>query len=323
MLASKPSGMALAPAIQAVFAAVLALAIRRRGKILLAARKHDLELKRLERDAIKRQPTRLFLVRHAERLDHASPSWAAHAARSHDSPLSEIGFGQARRSGEFLQKRGVGNDAMLYIRSSPLIRCVQTAACLTEKMGVPSLPVQIDDALCELERFLRPRMMGTHRLSVPPADKRTGVAPTCDAPRGVCHPVLLRPGDLAAIHPHVDLEYRGTVCPVDYDPKTGVELDALTQQPLSHHERAKRIVDNMAAIVPPGSTTILVTHGAFAAMLARLLLGETVDVERFGYAEVAELVCATGEDDCGEGQWRLVGERYAPAGDAGRHQVVC
>ena len=92
MLASKPSGMALAPAIQAVFAAVLALAIRRRGKILLAARKHDLELKRLERDAIKRQPTRLFLVRHAERLDHASPSWAAHAARSHDSPLSEIGF---------------------------------------------------------------------------------------------------------------------------------------------------------------------------------------------------------------------------------------
>ena len=211
---------------------------------------------------------------------------------------------------------------MLYIRSSPLIRCVQTAACLTEKMGVPSLPVQIDDALCELERFLRPRMMGTHRFSVPPADKRTGVAPTCDAPRGVCHPVLLRPGDLAAIHPHVDLEYRGTVCPVDYDPKTGVELDALTQQPLSHHERAKRIVDNMAAIVPPGSTTILLTHGAFAAMLARLLLG-AVDVERFGYAEVAELVCATGEDDCGEGQWRLVGERYAPAGDAGRHQVVC
>ena len=42
------------------------------------------------------RPTRLFLVRHAERQDHRFPEWATHAARPHDSPLSEEGFEQAR-----------------------------------------------------------------------------------------------------------------------------------------------------------------------------------------------------------------------------------
>ena len=134
--------------------------------------------------------TRVFLIRHAERQDHVFPEWAMHAARPHDSPLSEQGFDQARLTGEHLRNCIHGKE--LYIRSSPLVRCVQTAACLTAALHKPGWPIQIDEALCELERFLTPRMLGTHRLSVPPAD-RTAVAPTCDgAPRGVCRPVLFR-----------------------------------------------------------------------------------------------------------------------------------
>ena len=82
-------------------------------------------------------------------------------------------------------------------------------------------------------------------------------------------------------------------------------------------ERARAIVDDLATLVPVGATTVLVTHGAFAGRLARLLLGPSAHVSDFGYAEVAELVCHTG-DNCGAGQWETVGERFAPAGDAGR-----
>ena len=259
--------------------------------------------------------TRIFLVRHAEREDHARPAWAAHASRPHDSPLSEEGFDQARCTGEYL--RGLTEGQTLYVRCSPLVRTVQTAACLTAAMGVPTLPIQADDALCEKERHLRPRMMGTHKHSVQPGD-RTAVAPTCDAPRGVCQPVLLRPGDLMSIHRYMDLSYRGEVCPVEFDLASGAELNARTRQPQSSEERAQHVAGGIARLAPVGATTVLVTHGAFARLLGEQLLGVHLpaDWANFGYGEVAQL-CAT-NDDCAPGNWRVVGERFAPAGDAGR-----
>ena len=192
---------------------------------------------------------------------------------------------------------------------------------MCEAMGKPSLVVQIDEALCEEEQYLRPRMMGTHKRSVPAAD-RTAVSPTCDAPRGVCQPVLLRPGDLLSIHRKLDLNYRGSVCMVEHDPRTGVELNAVTKRPQSADERARLIVDGITSLVPVGSTTVLVTHGAFARRLGALLLGKNRPNEwaEFGYAEVAEL-CCTGEE-CRSGMWHVAGERYAPMGAAagrGRH----
>ena len=131
--------------------------------------------------------------------------------------------------------------------------------------------------------------------------------------------VLLRPADLISIHRHCDPSYRGTVCPVDHDLVTGVELHGVTRQPQSAEERARRVVNGFGAIAPPGATTVLVTHGAFATQLGRLLLGDHVPTSwaDFGYGEVAELVCGTG-DDCGAGRWHLVGERFAPMGHAGR-----
>merc|ERR1719389_43942 len=116
-----------------------------------------------------------------------------------------------------------------------------------------TLPVQIDDALCEVEAHLRPRMMGTHRHSVSPAE-RTAVAPTNgDAPRGVCQPVLLRPGDLLAVYPHVDLSYHSKVCPVDFDVATGIELNAQTRQPQSATERVHQVADGIAHLAPVGA----------------------------------------------------------------------
>lgn len=209
-------------------AAIACAFVHRRKRQLTLALRHDGKARII---------TRIILVRHAEREDHKFPQWAAHASRPHDSPLSDAGFEQARRSGKHLRGRNID-----FVRSSPLIRTVQTAAAMCEAMGKPSLVVQIDEALCEEEQYLRPRMMGTHKRSVPAAD-RTAVSPTCDAPRGVCQPVLLRPGDLLSIHRKLDLNYRGSVCMVEHDPRTGVELNAVTKRPQSADERARLIVD--------------------------------------------------------------------------------
>lgn len=305
IMENRPCKWLLAVATVSVAAGILVLARRRR---------------RVATRAKRNSQTRIFLVRHGERQDHEDPQWAAQAARSHDSPLSDAGFEQARRAGEHLRGRDIDHHS-LFIRSSPLVRTVQTAAHISAGLDMPGLLVQVDEALCEEERFLRPRMMGNHRKSVAPA-ARTAVPPTCEgAPRGVCKPILLRPGDLLSIHRSIDQTFRGTACLVEHDPATGVELNGVTLQPQSADERAEHIVNGLPRLVPVGSTTILVTHGAFAKRLGERLLGENTPgggFGAFGYAEVCELVCDTGED-CGHGKWHVVGERFAPAGESGRH----
>ena len=204
----------------------------------------------------------------------------------------------------------------LVVRSSPLIRCVQTAAQICSALGLPEQPVQIDDALCEEQSHLRPRMMGTHRASVQAAD-RTAVAPTCEvAPRGVCAPVLLRPGDLVSVHRHIDVAHRGTACLVEHDRRTGCELDGRTGAPRSAQQRARAVVASIGTLAPVGCATVLVTHGAFARRLGELLVGEE-GWANFRYAEVAQFECDGSRGDYGPGAWTLVG-RWAPASDARR-----
>ncbi|EOD09028.1 hypothetical protein EMIHUDRAFT_216840 [Emiliania huxleyi CCMP1516] len=265
--------------------------------------------------------TRVFLIRHAERLDHVHPEWARDASRPHDGPLSLVGLEQARQTGKWIRERV--QDGPLVVRSSPLVRCVQTAGCLTDSMGVPTLGIGIDEALAEEETFLRPRMMGTHRHSVLPAE-HTAVPPTSDsAPRGVCQPVLLCPADLLAIHRHIDVHYRGQTCLVSYDPSSGAELNGLTHHPQSAVERAHKIANCMELLAPLGSTTILVTHGALARKIGALLVGvDRKDFVDFGYAELVELVChSTDGEACRAGTWQVVG-KYAPLGaDAGRDRL--
>lgn len=43
----------------------------------------------------------VFVIRHAERLDRADPSWSSLALRPQDTPLSEVGKHQAKRLGKW------------------------------------------------------------------------------------------------------------------------------------------------------------------------------------------------------------------------------
>ena len=101
---------------------------------------------------------------------------------------------------------------------------------------------------------------------------------------------------------------------------TGAELNAVTQQPQTADERARKIVQAISRMAPAGLTTVLVTHGAFANRLGRLLIGRE-KWDNFAYGELAELACASSED-CGAGRWHVVGERWAPAGSSGRSRVA-
>ena len=268
--------------------------------------------------------TRIFLVRHGERLDHALPHWAAHAARPHDSPLTPQGLEQARLAGEYIRQRlgeiarDSGVDDVI-VRTSPLVRCVQTASRLVAGLGNEQHPVQVDHVLCEEEDFLRPRMLGTHALSVEPFGQHMSVPRSNRTPRGVCNPVLLSAGDLVSVYPHVDLGYQ-TAHPVAYDSTTGAELNALTGQPQSAHDRAQTLVTNLPGqIAPPRSTTVFVTHGRFARRIGEIMLAGKggTNFGNFAYCEVAEMVLGADEN----AGWSCV-SRYCPAGDSGRSKML-
>lgn len=75
---------------------------------------------------------RLFIIRHGMRLDFENPRWVQESDRPWDPPLSPYGFEIARETGVFLSKRGIDR-----IYTSPFLRTVQTASCLTPGRGVP------------------------------------------------------------------------------------------------------------------------------------------------------------------------------------------
>jgi broad specificity phosphatase PhoE len=71
--------------------------------------------------------TKLFLVRHGQSAGNAEGRFGGHSA----TPLSELGFEQARRTAEALAKENVSA-----IYSSDLIRAVQTAEPLAKLLGL-------------------------------------------------------------------------------------------------------------------------------------------------------------------------------------------
>ena len=75
----------------------------------------------------------VFVIRHAERLDRADPSWSSKALRPQDTPLSETGKYQAKRLGKWLYGR-LPTRAPLAIFCSPFIRCVQTADAIASEL---------------------------------------------------------------------------------------------------------------------------------------------------------------------------------------------
>lgn len=91
----------------------------------------------------------VVVLRHADRHDYATPSWATVieklGGRPRDPPLSALGHQQAdelARGFTVLSDRG-----HVEIRCSPYLRCIQTACPLARSLGVG---VILDDGLAEV-----------------------------------------------------------------------------------------------------------------------------------------------------------------------------
>jgi len=77
--------------------------------------------------------TKLFLVRHGQSAGNAEGRFGGHGA----TPLSELGFEQARVTAEALARENINA-----IYSSDLLRAVQTAEPLSKLVGVPIVTSQ-------------------------------------------------------------------------------------------------------------------------------------------------------------------------------------
>ncbi|CAF0839034.1 unnamed protein product [Didymodactylos carnosus] len=142
---------------------------------------------------------RLFCVRHGERVDFAfGPAWPEQAFDKlgnyqrmnlnmpvtvpkrrnpwrdflGDSPVTEIGMAQARLTGEALAQ----NDSLVqYCYTSPALRCIQTAHCILEGMGIEDrVKIRIEPGLFEflgwyergLPTFLTSDMLQEHLFNI-------------------------------------------------------------------------------------------------------------------------------------------------------------
>jgi broad specificity phosphatase PhoE len=107
-------------------------------------------------------PGRIFIVRHAERVDHKDRAWARAAGsdRVHDCAITEEGHAQARLMGAHILARALeqppagdgrnhggdqaaaAGDAHFVVLSSPLVRCVETSQRIAEVLGVSKIHVE-------------------------------------------------------------------------------------------------------------------------------------------------------------------------------------
>lgn len=95
---------------------------------------------------------RVVVVRHAERADEAplqrlgGAPWAVGGGRARtDPPLTARGEDMAALAGEHLASIVGGGYGFAAVHSSPLVRCLQTAAALARALG--GVPVEADAGL--------------------------------------------------------------------------------------------------------------------------------------------------------------------------------
>lgn len=98
----------------------------------------------------------VWIARHGNRLDFATPDWFLTAERPYDPPLYDgediphqpNGFKQAKRLGERLKR-----EKITHIFASPFLRTVQTANEVAEALD---LPIKVESGLSE---WLNPHWM--------------------------------------------------------------------------------------------------------------------------------------------------------------------
>ena len=118
-------------------------------------------------------PRRLFIIRHAERVDVTfGKQWiqlsfdpdGSYRRRNlnmpkeipkrkggpsdflKDSPVTETGFFQARLTGEGIKEQGI---RLTHVFSSPALRCVQTADAILRGLHDPTVKIKVENGLFE------------------------------------------------------------------------------------------------------------------------------------------------------------------------------
>ena len=137
-------------------------------------------------------PRRLFILRHAERVDVTfgkqwiqlsfDPDGYYHRRNlnmpreipkrkggpndfTKDSPITETGIFQARLTGEEMKEKGI---RISHVISSPALRCVQTANAILQGLGDPSISIKVENGLFEWLAWCRggfPTFMTTQELA--------------------------------------------------------------------------------------------------------------------------------------------------------------
>ncbi|ODQ68470.1 phosphoglycerate mutase-like protein [Nadsonia fulvescens var. elongata DSM 6958] len=90
--------------------------------------------------------SKIILARHASRQDKVDPFWIYSALNPYDTPLSSLGFEQASITGRFTAhhlgaelnqnttRMNDSNKSLVYIHSSPYLRCAQTAGGIASQL---------------------------------------------------------------------------------------------------------------------------------------------------------------------------------------------
>lgn len=206
-------------------------------------------------EPLQRKHGALCLARHGARQDYdslsAGENWVVSAERPWDPPLSARGMQQGARLGRGVAARvdALGQPPVRLVVTSPLLRCVQTAAAAASELGVSE--ICIEPALAEglSESWFRSwAVAGADSTWGGPPHARNGT-PMAEDAESHLHPRARQPADtllMTATEAAVALEQMS-------DPLLrGVSVSS-SYVPLSAKELASEL--RGAAVVPPLAKT--------------------------------------------------------------------
>jgi broad specificity phosphatase PhoE len=122
----------------------------------------------------------LILVRHGERMDHTNKNWAEKDPTPDDPPLSGFGRSDAMLFGRYWAKRTLkkgGRRSMLlsYIATSPMQRCLETAAWIRRGMS------EVSEEFSQLPIVVAPDLAEYHSKAIYPRGRpqlKSAASPT-------------------------------------------------------------------------------------------------------------------------------------------------
>ena len=232
----------------------------------------------------------LCLARHGAREDYAhkarGENWQQSAARPWDPPLTAGGVEQGARLGTGLAAhlRRLGRRPVDRIISSPLLRCVQTAAAAAAELGMGE--ISVEPALTEgmLEHWYRSwAVPGADSTWGGPAHARMG---TPSPPRGELHPASHQPAFellMSAEEAEEALRagggeggYLGVRVSRTYRALAGFPLDRRWGAFESEEELSERMHQVLTALARryPSETLLLCSHGGPCGHAYYRMVGE-------------------------------------------------